>query len=77
MTAGNIPTEFSQLSSLTRLCLDNNKLSGNDIFDVSAAFNGDDMNAGNIPMELSQLSSLQRLHLNKNNLSGKGFLTAS
>jgi hypothetical protein len=71
MSVGNIPADLSQLSSLERLDLSNNILSGNDaISDVAASSDDDDMNSGNIPAELCQLSSLQSLHLYNNNLSG-------
>ena len=69
MNAGNIPHELSQ-SSLQRLELDNNKLSGEsyDAISDAAAATDDDINAGRIPHQLSNSKVLQ---LSNNNLSGE------
>jgi Leucine-rich repeat (LRR) protein len=70
MTAGNIPPELSQLSSLKDLFLQSNNLTGTLLL---ASASDDIHNAGSIPAELSQLTSLEGLYLNNNNLSGNSF----
>ena len=69
MKAGNIPAELSQLSSLQRLYLSNNNLSGKRFIIASS----NNMKLGNIPAELSQLSNLHTLYNNHNKLSGNAF----
>ncbi len=73
---GSIPTEIANLTSLTNLNLNTNKLSGNIPTQLSSLTNLTSLNlsanelSGNIPTQLGSLTNLTSLHLDYNQLTG-------
>ena len=73
---GSIPSELSQLTSLTSLSLDENQLSGSipselgQLTSLTWLWLGENLLTGSIPSELGQLTSLTSLNLDGNQLSG-------
>ena len=73
LLAGEIPKSIKNLSNLTVLRLENNKLSGNyleGMYDFSSIITANIILSGCIPLQLCQLQFLKRLDLSNNMLSG-------
>ena len=73
LLTGEIPKSIKNLSNLTVLRLENNKLSGNyleGMYDFSSIITANIILSGCIPLQLCQLQFLKRLDLSNNMLSG-------